>query len=148
MRMPKGGTLVRGGVESAFVVRAHLKRMLQGTKIEGLWAWRTVAASLHLAKIPVHSGTVPVERFWASLKEMLPGRARHISHEWFTVIANLVFLRYNYRLANQGTLPTFAQRDSLIAQSIAAIESLLHAVESLSDPQEAQGFRSVLHNFS
>ena len=122
--------------------------MLHKTKIEGLWEWRTVAASLHLAKIPVHSGTVPVERFWASLKEMLPSPARRISLEWFEIVANLAFLRYNYRLANHGTLRTFALRDSLIAQSIAAVEPLLLAMGRLSDPQDAQLFASVLHDFS
>ena len=73
------------------------KRLLKPLRMEGLWRWRTIALALRQAGMSVLSGTVPMERLWAALKDMFPAAARVISPEWFWLLAQLAYLRYTYR---------------------------------------------------
>ena len=108
------------GLRSVFnkKVALHYRRLLKPLRQEGLWKWRLVALSLHRAGMPVHSGTIPVERLWASLKDMLPSAARFMTVEWFNTVAALAFLRYNYRHFHHRLLPSWTESDSLLAERI------------------------------
>ena len=67
------------------------------------------------AGVAVHSGTVAVERLWAILKSMLPPAARRVSLRWFTVLAQLMHLRYNCKHVHPE-LPGVTDGDPLMAQ--------------------------------
>ena len=127
-RMPHKVT----GLKSAWSKKAdaHRKRLFKPIRLEGMWAWRDVALSLHAAGIPVHSGTQPVERFWSCLKAMLPPAARHISLRWFNVLASLCFLRYNYQHYTTGALPVWMRKDSLLATRIESFTLLSRALHA------------------
>jgi len=81
------------------------------------------------ANLPLQTGTVAVERLWSSLKDMMPTAARHVSPRWFRVMSLITFLRYNYRHYNGRSLPTWCQRDSLLAQKIQNFTMLAQALE-------------------
>ena len=69
-------------------------------------------ASAHVA---VHSGTVVVERMWAILKSMLPLAARYVSFRCFTLLAQVVRVRYSCSLFHLE-LPCVTDGDPLMAQ--------------------------------
>ena len=75
-------------------VAAHYRRLLRPLRVEGLWAWKRVADAFRKAGIAVQSGTVPVERLWSSLLDMIPSSARLMSEEWWRLLADLAYLRY------------------------------------------------------
>ena len=110
-------------------VARHLRRLLRPLKLEGLWAWHTIAMEIGKAKLPLQTGTVAVERLWASLKDMMPNAARHMSPRWFRVMSLIMFIRCNYRHFNGRFLPTWCQRDSLLAQKIQNYAMLAQALE-------------------
>jgi hypothetical protein len=135
------------GLRSVFnkKVALHYKRLLKPLRQEGLWKWRLVALSLHRAGMPVHSGTIPVERLWASLKDMLPSAARFMTVEWFNTVAALAFLRYNYRHFHHRLLPSWTESDSLMAERIdnlGAAARLLY--ENVDDAIPSQLFDAFL----
>ena len=111
------------GLRSAWSskVKAHYKRLGKKLRLEGLWRWRQVALSMMEAGIPMQTGTVAVERVWASLKDMLPRGARTVSPGWFHVVSMLAFLRYNFRHYTSRNLPAWAENDSLMAQRVEAL---------------------------
>jgi hypothetical protein len=109
-------------------VAAHYRRLLRPLRVEGLWAWRRVAAALRKAGISVQSGTVPVERLWSSLLDMVPSSTRLMSEEWWELLANLAYLRYNYRHFNHRKLPTWTEGDSLLGQRIETLASQIVAL--------------------
>ena len=76
-------------------VAGHYARLLQPLRLQGSWKWRQVAHSVQDAGVPLQTGTVAVERWWSSLKQMLPNEARCVSSRWFQVVARLAFLRHN-----------------------------------------------------
>ena len=90
--------------------------------------WRKVALATREAGIPVHSGTVPVERLWSLLKSMLSPAARFVSVRWFKVLAALMFVRYNLGHCRSRKYNGIAERDPLIAHQIATLGLLVHAV--------------------
>ena len=112
-------------------VDGHYRRLFKELRMEGLWAWRSVALSLRDAHIPVQSGTVPVERFWAMFKSMLPAASRKISLRWYNILSMLCMLRFNYTLFNRGALPAWAQRDSLLAQRIETLAMLTTSLDGV-----------------
>lgn len=75
-------------------VAAHYRRLSRPLRVEGLWAWKRVADAIRKAGIAVQSGTVPVERLWSSLLDMIPSSARLMSEEWWKLLADLAYLRY------------------------------------------------------
>ena len=89
--------------------------------------WSTVAIATRAAGVPVHSGTVPVERLWSCLESMLPEGARAISPRWFNVLSNLMLLRYNFQHFSARSMPGLAERDSLLAQRINTLSMLARA---------------------
>jgi hypothetical protein len=118
------------GAQSVFTVsvRRHYRRLRRPVRQQGLWNWDGVAAAMHKAGIPVHSGTIPVERLWASLKGMLPTQGRRISKEWFDFVSSLCFLRYNYLHFHSKALPSWTDSDSLLAQRL---DGMVAIAESL-----------------
>ncbi|CAK0885927.1 unnamed protein product, partial [Prorocentrum cordatum] len=109
-------------------VRDHFRRMRRRVKVEGLMNWRDVALATRQAGIPVQSGTVPVERLWSYLEDVMPSAARGVSLRWFRVLSVVMFLRYNYAHFNKDNLPTMAERDPLLGQRLATIAMLARAV--------------------
>ena len=117
-------------------LRAHFKRLLKPLKLEGLWAWAEVAHALHRAHIPVLSGTLPVEMFWAGLQSMLPHESTKVTLRWFRILADLATLRHNHRLFSSGALPQWAEEDSILAHRLEAFTSIcgwLHEAHQQSD---------------
>ena len=98
-------------------------------RLQGLWRWRTVALGLHRAGIPVQSGTIPVERLWASLSSMFPDGSRCITLEWFTLLSNLAFLRFNYRHFHTGLLASWTEGDSLMSERLENLAAAARAVQ-------------------
>lgn len=110
-------------------VQAHFRRLFKKVRLEGLWRWQTVAAALRQAGVPLQTGTVCVERFWASLDQMLPRGGRRISPQWFEVLSMLAFFRYNGRHFAAGSLPKWCERDYLLAQRIDGFVACAAAVQ-------------------
>ena len=100
-------------------------RILLRSRVRGLWCWRTVALSLHAAQIAVQGGTQPTERLWSCLLQMLPQAGRKLSLPWFTMLAKILYIRYNHIHYTRGALPTWCERDSLIMQRADTLAALL-----------------------
>ena len=111
-------------------VMHHYRKLLDRTRLEGLWRWREVASALHGAGIGVQSGTVPVERLWSSLKSMFPGASRHMTLAWFNLLAKLTYFRYNYRHFHSKCTPVWTQEDSQLAERLDEIYSCLFPNET------------------
>ena len=59
---------------------------------------------------------------------MLPSGARKVSLRWCRVLAQVSFLRYNYRVFNDvRSMPTWVEQDSLLVQEMQALVAMLHA---------------------
>ena len=128
------GTQVRGRQTVVTTkVQKHLRNLVSKLQLEGLWHWRRMAQALRQAGIPVHSGTVPVERLWNSLKAFFPEAARQMSRPWWDLLANLSFMRFNYRHFNHSTLPTFAEGDALLGERIDMLVSLTRELQKCSE---------------
>ena len=125
-------------------IAAHYKRLLHPLRQEGLWKWRMVALALHAAGMPVHAGTIPVERLWASMKDMLPNAARLVSLEWFEMLSKLAFMRYNYRHFHHRLLPSWAESDSLIAERL---DNICQAARAMHDEESATGLARLCQPF-
>ena len=127
-------------------VRAHLRTLVSHRKLEGLWYWRQMAKALRVAGIPVHSGTVPVERLWSSLKDFFPKASRRMSLQWWNLLARLSYMRFNYRHFNHSVLPTFTDGDALLAERIENLVALTREMEACADGDESvlQGLRRTL----
>ena len=79
------------GIRSAFgaKVKAHYDRLLKPLRLEGLWRWHEIAMHILEAGVPMQTGTIPAERFWAALLEMLPAKTRNVSQEWFEMLLHV-----------------------------------------------------------
>ena len=104
-----------------------------------------VALALHAAGMPVHAGTIPVERLWASMKDMLPTAARLVPLEWFEMLSKLAFMRYNYRHFHHRLLPSWAESDSLIAERL---DNICQAARAMHDEESATGLARLCQPFS
>ena len=71
-----------------------------------------MALSLQEAGIAVQTGTVSVERYWASAVDMFPSSGRCLSKESFEFLADLSYMRYNYRHFNHAGLLSWCQNDT------------------------------------
>ena len=114
-------------------LQKHYRRALLWHRRQGLWRWRSVALGLHAAGIPVLSGTVSVEALWSCVKEFLPVQARRISLPWWDFLADMMFLRYNYRHFNHALLPGWTQGDSQLSQQV---DCLLHIARTMGTADE------------
>ena len=74
----------------------HYRRLNIRLKVCGLWRWRQVALSLLEAGIAMQTGTISVERYWASAISQFPSSSRCMSPKTFEFYANMLYLRYNY----------------------------------------------------
>ena len=99
------------------------------------------------AGVPMQTGTIPTERFWASLLEMLPPGARNVSRQWFEILLLVCFLRYTYRHFGAGRLPTWCERDSLLAGRLDELASMLRAVADLADDSVSDVARLIFDAF-
>ena len=118
---------------------AHYKRLLKPLRLEGLWQWREVALAIREAGIPVQSGTIPCERCWALLKQMFPAVGKRITKRWYDIVAQLAFLRYNYRHYATKHFPGWTDRDSLLSQRIEALAMYAVAMQDeLGQPEHLQ----------
>ena len=111
-------------------VNKHYKRLRKKARLSGLWRWRSAALALHGAGVKVQSGTIPVERLWASMLDLFPRSARLISLEWFSLLSALSFLRDNYRHLHAALLPNWTEADSLLSERI---DNLAAAARVLSE---------------
>ena len=67
-----------------------------------------------------------MERVWASHKEMIPDGARVVSIDWFTMLAKLCFLRFNYRHFHMRLMPTWTENDSRLCERVENLASVLN----------------------
>ena len=110
-------------------VRTHLRILISERKLQGLWHWRRMALALHAAGIPVHTGTVPVERLWSALKSFVPAESRRMTRPWWDLLAMLGYMRFNYRHFNHAVLPTFTDGDALLAERVESLVSLTRELQ-------------------
>ena len=96
-----------------------------------------MARALRVAGIPVHSGTVPVERLWSSLKDFFPKAARRISLPWWQLLAKLSYMRFNYRHFNHAVLPAFTDGDALLAERIENLIVLTREMQACAEGDDA-----------
>lgn len=97
-------------------LKHHYRRLRNKTRLRGLLRWRKCALALHMAGIPVQSGTIPVERHWAAFKSYFPAAQKALKLETFNLLASLAFLRFNWVHFNKPGLPKWAQSDSILAE--------------------------------
>ena len=109
-------------------VLKHLKVLASKSKVEGLFNWRKVASLLREAGVPMQSGTVPVERLWANYTDFFPEAATGLTREWWDLLNDLGYLRFNYRHFNHSDLPSFTRGDTLLAERIDDLVTLTRAL--------------------
>ncbi len=110
-------------------VKDHFRRANLHLSVAGLWRWRTAALAMHRAGIPMQSGTVSVERLWSGTEYMFPDAGRCIREEWFEFLADVSYMRYNYRHFNHSTLPTWCRNDSLLAERVDLLVSIAKSLQ-------------------
>ena len=96
-----------------------------------------MAKALRAAGIPVHSGTVPVERLWNSLQDFFPKASRRMCLEWFELLARLSYMRFNYRHFNHSVLPTFTDGDALLTERIENLIILTRELQAAAEGDDA-----------
>lgn len=96
--------------------------------MEGLWNWHLAAMDILRAGVPLQTGTLPCERYWNSLTEMLPQGARSASLRWFTLLSQIACLLHNYRHYNSSFLPAWCRNDSLLSQRIDSLAALVRTL--------------------
>ena len=109
-------------------VRQHYGKLRGKNKLEGLWKWAQIAAAIHEAQIPLHSGTVAVERLWSQFDSLLPAQGRRVSQDWFQFLSHLIYIRYNYLHFHSRSLPSWTDNDSLLAQRLDGTIALASAL--------------------
>ena len=137
------------GIRSAWgaKVDAHYARLLKPLRLEGLWRWHEIAMSILEAGVPMQTGTIPAERFWSSLLEMLPDSTKNVSLEWFEILLHLCYLRYTYHHFGSRRLPTWCERDSLLAGRLDEITSTVRTVADLADDSSSEVARLIFDAF-
>ena len=118
------------GVASAWTskVRQHWRRLHRVTRQEGLWNWSSVAGVINECQVGMMTGTLPCERLWASMLEMMPSASRCMSERFFKLISQIIFVRHNLRHYSGGYLPPWAREDSLLAQRLEHIAMTARAL--------------------
>ena len=115
-------------------VALHYKRLQNKTRTQGLWSWRKVALQLHEAGLPIHSGTVSVERLWATAQLCFPTSCRFIGKAWFEFLSLLAYLKINYSIFHRPSLPGWARTDAQLAEKV---DTLFHVATQLVQCTEA-----------
>ena len=99
------------------------------------------------AGVPMQTGTIPTERFWAALLEMLPEKLRNVSQEWFEMLLHLSYLRCTYRHFGSRGLPTWCEKDHLLAGRLDEIVSSVRTVAELADESSSEVARLIFDAF-
>ena len=107
-----------------------------------MWLWREMARALRAAGITVQSGTVPVERVWSQFKQACPSGAQRMRLPWWTLLAPLCYMRFNYKHFNQASLPSFTEGDALLAERIDGLVAAARAFEA-DTPGDEHALRSL-----
>ena len=129
-------------------LRTHLKNLRSFKKVEGLWAWRLVARGLRKAGIPVHTGTVPVERLWAALNSFFPSATRRMEKVWWQLLMKVCYMRYNYRHFNHATLPAWTEGDALLSERMDALASITRALHNAAGGGDDECIRALQDSFA
>ena len=127
-------------------VRAHLRRLRRPLRVEGFMNWREVALHTIRAGIAVHSGTVCVERYWSLLLSYIPRQVTQMSYDWWSVLAQLSFAKWNYQDFSSGGLAGIAERDSEIQSKLSTCILLARALHD-AELSEAMGLRDLFDPF-
>ena len=129
-------------------LKRHLLNLRSSKKVEGLWAWRLVARGIRKAGIPVHTGTVPVERLWSALKSFYPPAARRMDRTWWLLLMKVCYMRYNYRHFNHSTLPTWTEGDALLSERMDALASITRALHNAAGGGDDECIRALQDSFA
>ena len=124
-------------------MRAHFKRLFKRLRLEGLWKWKAIARSMREAGVPVQTGTVSVERFWAWFTSVLQSAGTQISPDWFEVLSMIAFCKYNYTHFLSGRLPTWCARDPSLSQRLDGFVAASKALEAV----DAEHFAALFGPF-
>ena len=95
----------------------------------------------------MQSGTIPAERFWAGLLEMLPASSHNVSLEWFEILLALCYLRDTYRHFGCRRLPSWCERDALLAGRLDEIVSTVRQVAEKADDSTSEVARLIFDAF-
>ena len=106
----------------------HYRRLLGPIYLRGLMRWRRCALALHRAGIPVHSGTIPVERHWHKNTSFWPPQTRNVAEPTFRLLSSMCFLRFNWCHFNKPWGPTWTRGDVLLQQQSDEMIGMLEAV--------------------
>ncbi|CAJ1434066.1 unnamed protein product [Effrenium voratum] len=124
-------------------VKLHYARLLNKTRVQGLWRWRAAALAMLDAGLPMQTGTVAVERLWAQVQAIFPPQGRGMSLAWFQLLSNLAYLRVNYNHYNGASLPPWCKHDAVLKQSLDGLLSL-----ALSFSQDDERLPQILEDLS
>ena len=125
-------------------VKLHYARLLNKTRVQGLWRWRAAALAMLDAGLPMQTGTVAVERLWAQVQAIFPPQGRGMSLAWFQLLSNLAYLRVNYNHYNGASLPPWCKHDAVLKQSL---DGLLSLALSFSQAGGSCGCAYLVNNF-
>ena len=83
----------------------------------------------------------------SALLEMLPVSSRNVSLEWFQILLQLCYLRCTYRHFGSRRLPTWCEKDSLLAGRLDEIASTVRTVADLADDSSSEVARLIFDAF-
>ena len=115
-------------------VALHIRRTLRPLGLEGLWHWRSIAISARRTLLPIHTGTVAVERFWSIFAAMIPRAVTNFTERYYEVISMLAFLRFNRAHFGTWCREGWVERDPLLMQQLPILQNALAALQH--DPAE------------
>ena len=67
--------------------------------------------------------------------------------EWFEILLHLCYLRYTYRHFGSHRLPTWCEKDSLLAGRLDEITSTVRTVADLADDSSSEVARLIFDAF-
>ena len=111
----------------------HYRGPLMPLRAQGFWQWRSIALGFHCAGIKKHSGTVPVERMWSLLEEMVRPMARTVSPWWCRLLAMLAVLRIACSRYSAGLAPPWAGGDMRLCESMENLTAVMKAISDVSE---------------
>ena len=108
-------------------VAKHYRRLLKPLYLEGLMKWRRCALGLHRAGLPVHSGTICVERQWAQNRSYWPPQTRQVTEPTFHLLSDMCFLRFQWTHYHKPSGPSWTRGDVLLQQRALEMLAMLEA---------------------
>ena len=125
-------------------VKKHYMRLRKPLRLQGLWAWAEISTSLHEANLPIHSGTVPVERLWSLVKSFLPPQGHRLSKPWFDFLSSLTFIRATLLHVHSRSMPGWTDNDALLMQRADSMLDIARAWQG--DPEYASFLEEIKLN--